>query len=813
MDTTSGKYPGQHQPLLLIEEEGVDFKRYISFFISNWYWFAVSLFISLTLAYGINRYSEELYYVSSSLLIQNDEYNENGAGIGSIIPGGDIFASAQNFKNELGILTSFSLNYRVVESLPDFNVTYVSVGRRGIAETKLYKRCPFTVVYDSLEKQQKRTPVNIVVLSRDTVLVELNSNLNISEKLRFGDKFEKYGFDFRIELTDSSQLVSSELPKKYYFYFESSESLANRYRNKLEIVPIDEGASLVKISITGFVAAQEADYLNKLMEIYIQQGLENKKTTADSTIVFINEQLGVISDSLSVAEENLEKYRLTNRILDLSREGSLIQNKLAEYENQKFNFSLQQKYYNYLTEYLNVRNETGEIISPSVVGISDPVMNTLVEALSEAQLKKKRLTFNISGEIPALGYVNSEIETARQALLENLHNSTMTVDLAIKKIDTSISDIDAEMMKLPGTERMLIRIQRKFDLNNSVYTYLLEKRAEAGIAMASTVSKNRIIDRATTFNSSIVKPKKKQNTSLALLFGLIIPGIAILLIDFFNNRIIDRRDVEKGTKAPIIGFISHSDGKTDIPVISKPGSTLSESFRSVRTALKFYVKDSEPLVISVTSTISSEGKTFISVNLASIIALLGKKVLLVGLDLRKPRIHKVFNIDNDEGLSSYLSGNCEYEDIIKGTSVKNLYYTPSGIIPPNPAELIESDKMGLFFEKARKEFDFIIVDTPPIAIVTDAMLLAKYVDMNIFVVRQRYTSKNTLGLIDELYKGGKFKNLAIVINDINLSGYYGYGLRYGYSMGYGYTYGYNYYGNYSNRYGYSDKDHGYYKES
>ncbi len=810
MDNDTVKYPGYNQPFL-VEEESINFKRYLSFFISNWYWFAVSLFIALTLSYGINRYSEEVYAVSSTLLIQNDQLNETSSGMSSIIPGGDIFSSAQNLKNELGILTSFSLNCRVISELPEFNITYVAVGRRGIAETKLYNRCPFVIVYDSIELQPKNHQVKIDLLSRDSVLLEIDDNLNHSERLKYGDRFNKFGFDFYITKKDSNQVIPEDYPKKYYFFFESSESIANQYRNRLEIAPIDEGASLVRLSVTGFVAAQEADYLNKLMELYIQQGLENKRTTADSTIVFINKQLNIIADSLSVAEEKLEKFRLTNRILDLSREGSLIQNRLEGFETQKFNYVLQQKYYDYLTKYLNTRNESGEIISPSVVGIEDPVLIGLVESLSQTQLKKKKLDFNISGKVPALSYVDSEIENARNALLENIRNGKESLNLAIADINESISAIDEEMTKLPGTERMLIKIQRKFDLNNSVYTYLLEKRAEAGIAMASTVSKNRIIDKASTFNSSVIKPKKKQNNAMAIIFGLIIPGIFILLLDYFNNKIIDKHDVEKRTKAPIIGYISHNDNKNEIPVISKPGSTLAESFRSVRTSLKYYTRDSESFIVSITSTISSEGKTFISVNLASIVALLGKKVLIVGLDLRKPKIHRVFNIDNAEGLSTYLSGNSQYEDIIKETSVKNLYCTPSGEIPPNPAELIESEKMKIFFERVRKDFDFIILDTPPIAVVTDAMLLTRFVDMNIFVVRQRYTSKNTLDLIDELYHGGKFKNLAIIINDINLSGYYGYGLRYGYSIGSGYNYGYNYYSQYG-KYGYSDAAKGYYRE-
>jgi capsular exopolysaccharide synthesis family protein len=233
----------------------------------------------------------------------------------------------------------------------------------------------------------------------------------------------------------------------------------------------------------------------------------------------------------------------------------------------------------------------------------------------------------------------------------------------------------------------------------------------------------------------------------------------------------------------------------------------------VRTAIKYFVRENEMAIIAVTSTISSEGKTFIAINLAAITAMLGKKVLLIGLDLRKPSINKVFEFEDSPGMSTYLSGNCDYEETIRKTQIENLFYAPSGPIPPNPAELIETDQMKKFIEKAKKEYDYIIIDTPPVAIVTDTLLLAPYVDVNLFIVRQRYTSRNTLDMIEQLNKHGELKNMAILINDINLSGYYGYGMRYGYTHGYGYSYGYNYYGsNYYGRYGYTDKAKEYYTE-
>jgi capsular exopolysaccharide synthesis family protein len=250
-----------------------------------------------------------------------------------------------------------------------------------------------------------------------------------------------------------------------------------------------------------------------------------------------------------------------------------------------------------------------------------------------------------------------------------------------------------------------------------------------------------------------------------------------------------------------------------MPVKEKPGSTLAESFRSVRTNLKYFIKDTQNPVISVSSTVSSEGKTFVSANLAAIIALNGKKVLLVGLDLRKPRINKIFGVDNKTGLSNYLIGQEKYDNIIIPSEIENLWYATSGPVPPNPAELIDSEEMKAFIAKAKKQFDFIIIDTPPVAIVTDALLVAPFTDLYLFVVRQRYSSRNTLELVEEMRKNSSIKNLGVVINDISLTGYYGYGLRYGYASGYGYYYGYNYYGHGKyGRYGYKDKAAGYYNE-
>lgn len=793
-------------------DDGIDIKRFLSLFISNWYWFAISIMIASIIAYGINRYGDKVYTVTSSLLIKDQQNSSGGlTNQENIIIGGGLFNSQQNLKNEMGILKSYSLNLRVMDSLPEFRVDYYGVGRRNIVESRLYTRCPFIVVPDT-QIWQPANKVSVKILSNAEYLIEIDGKYNNGKLMKFGQRYRENGYSFIINLRDPSGFrFDPAVSNKYFFIFTSSASLANMYRANLNVNPIDKDATLVTLSVSGSVPEQEADYLNRLMDIYISQGVENKNRIADSTLKFIDRQINTISDSLKKAEDHLQNFRRDNKLVDITKEGSVIQGHLEQIENEKSMLGIQKKYYEYLQEYIDSKNESGDIISPSSVGITDAGLVRLVENLGDLQEKRQKLLMNLSEDLPPLNLLDDGIVIARNTLAENVRNSLLNIGNSMVSLNERLTKVENDINTLPVTERKLIGIQRKFDINNTVYTYLLEKKSQTGIAKASNVSDNRIIDKAEPFNAVQIRPKNASNKMKAMLLGLIIPSVLILFLYYMNNRVIDNADISRRTKVPIIGYISHNDGRKELPVIESPGSSLSESFRSVRTTLKYFIKDSSHPVIVVTSTISAEGKSFVSANLAAIIAMLGKKVLLVGLDLRKPRIHKILGIDNSEGLSTYLSSNCEYNEVIKKTSIENLYYATSGPIPPNPSELINGPRMKEFIENAKKEFDFLIIDTPPVAVVSDTLMLADFTDINMFIVRQRYSSKNTLDLIQDLYQDQKLKNMGIVINDISLTGYYGYGLRYGYYKGYGYAYGKNYYGQYSySHYGYKDKEHGYY---
>ena len=574
------------------DDESIDFTRYLSLFLSNWYWFGIALFIALSIAYSINRWSEEIYTVSSTLLIKNDP----NSSLSNIFQGSDVFGNQQNLNNEIGILKSYNLNFRVMQELGEFNIVYTSVGKRGIAETRLYKRSPFIVGYDSLEKQKQGKKVEIRILSESKCRIEINGDRNFKKELYFGERFNEEGFDFTISLRDINKYnFNSNASNRYFFYFINSDNLANQYRGKLSINPIEEGASLVTLATSGYVPEQEADYLNTLMDIYLVFGLEYKNLTTAQTINFIEDQLGTISDSLKIAENDLESFRLVNKLIDISREGAIIQQKLEQIDDERTKLTMQKSYYEYLKDYIESKSESADIIAPSVMGVTDQLIVRLVEELSGFQQQKRQLSMNLYESSEPLRTIEGNILNAREALQENIENGLQNIEHSITDADQRLTGIEKEIRKLPSTERQMINIQRKFDLNNTVYTFLLEKRAEAGISRASNVSDNRIIDQAGSFSSSRIRPRERQNNMIAIILGLLVPLLFIIIIDFLNNKVIDKKDVEKRTTAPIIGYISHNSLKTEMPVAENPGSTLSESFRSVRTNLKYFFKETTVL--------------------------------------------------------------------------------------------------------------------------------------------------------------------------------------------------------------------------
>ena len=615
------------------KEETVDFKALLFKFLHYWYYFAIAIMIALGSAYVFNRYAEPVYKVSCTVLVKDDK---NPAS--SLLQNSDLFSPKKNIQNEIGVLKSFTLAQRTVREM-NLTITYFGEGRFRYKE--LYNSSPFTVVFDSAFPQLVNVPVNIRIHSKDKYSIEFGQvetawlynfredkvvdqfslKKKVTKTLFFGEVYQNKYFSFKIILSKNYVQGTSE-QRRYKFYLNTEDQLTGQMWG-VAVEPINREASLLAITYKNQNPGKAIDYVNKLADVYINRDLEEKNQKASNTIRFIDSQLIEITDSLGNAEDKLQDFRTENRIMDVSAEASTVFQKVNELEKQRAMERLKGKYFKYLLDYIRKNRELkDEIVAPSAMGIEDPILATLVNSLNLLIVEKAQISISSTAKNPYLDAMNQKISRASDALLQNVQNIVNMSNIGLQDIDNRIGQIEAEVNKLPGTERKLINIKRKFDINNRIYTYLLEKRAEAAIAKASTISDNKVIDYAR--GASLVYPKKSLNYAIALLIALIIPILIIYLRDYMNDKIIEKKDVEHLTNIPIVGHVVHSDKDTQLVVFNHPKSSIAESFRSVRTNLQYMAKGKEKFTILVTSTMVSEGKTFSSMNLASIYALYGK---------------------------------------------------------------------------------------------------------------------------------------------------------------------------------------------
>ncbi|HEX3008275.1 MAG TPA: polysaccharide biosynthesis tyrosine autokinase, partial [Bacteroidales bacterium] len=455
--------------------------------------------------------------------------------------------------------------------------------------------------------------------------------------------------------------------------------------------------------------------------------------------------------------------------------------KLSQLESDKAVLVNQMKYYEYLQNYFRANKEATDLMAPSSMNVVDPLLTQLISQL--LTLSAERATYMSSDNVknPNLSTLEVQIKNIKKTIQENVVNNLNTLANSIKEIDYRTSRMTADISGMPKTQLQLLGIERKFKLNDAIFTYLLQKRSEAQIARAANMPDYEIVDPARIVSARVVAPKKIINYILALLASFLLSFTVILVKDYLNNRIIDKGDVEAITNKPIIGYIYHNYKKSNTVIADYPKSSISESFRTVRTNLQIMSRGISKQVILVTSSGSGEGKSFISTNLASVFALLGKKTVLVGFDLRKPAMYQDLGLNNLIGISSYLSNRALLEDIIQPTRIDNLDFIPAGPIPPNPIELIGSNVTKNLIFKLKEIYDYIIIDTAPIGVVTDAYFLMNYADLNIYVTRQNVTIKEMFGNTLKSLENNKITNIAILMNDVYLKSrayVYGYDSKY-----------------------------------
>ncbi len=773
----------------LSQPDGADFKKSLGGMMTRWYVFVIAILTTSLFALFINQCSTPTYNGTATILIKSDSNQPIGAeGLFQNFT----FNPRNSIQNEIGILKSHQLANRTIQALP-LKVIYYK-NDRWISEsfnTQLYKTAPFTVTIDTIIPQLVEERFNITILDRKKFKLSINKDLktrtiNHSAEYFFDEKVKTADFSFTVHLNGkyNSALfdpIANLKDKDYQFKANDMNLLNSQLVEDLKVDIFYKDASILEVKLKGNDPLFISDYLNNLLQSYLNMGLEQKNRIATSTIDFIDEQISGVSDSLQAVESNFQKFRSSNKVINISTEGNFTMQKMESLLTQKGELQRAIKYYDYLFEYINVKDDFKDIIAPSTMGIQDAMLNTLVKNLSELYSKRSILLLSAREKSPQIIQINIEIDNTRNALVENMRNIIKSSQISIEELDRQIAIVDVEIKKLPKTEREYITIQRNFTLNDNIYTFLLQKRSEAGIALASNVSDHKILDKSQVDNTLLVSPNKLQNYIIGIVLGILFALIYIFLTDFFNTKITDLNHFESHLKAPLLAHIGHTRNQDSLFVYNNPRSSVSESFRALRTNLQFVLpnEQSSPQILMVTSSKSGEGKTFCASNLATIIALSDKKTLVVGLDLRKPTTHNQFNTSNDKGLSNYLINNATLAQITHRTEVDNLFIIPSGPIPPNPAELLETKRMTEFVEAIKEIYEFIIFDTPPIALVSDALILNKYIDATLFVVRHDYTEKNALKFINSIQEQKKITKLNVVINDVKFSKFsnnsYGYG--------------------------------------
>lgn len=780
----------QNQNINSLEENNIQY--IIQLVKKNYKIFIISLFVALGLAFLFNRYTIPVYKISSSILIKEPTRSQGG-DMNNFI-NSNLFGSNQNLQNELWVLKSIPVIEETVRNL-DLTVNYLRKDKIRFMDA--YKNVPFKILFANDHIQ----PVNVrfqVILqqgerfrikaeSKQATFYNFKNNEIISQKENWsfqysgksGELIETPELSFFLVL-DSTKRNSTKNGSAFYFVFKTIHSTVASLRSRLEFNLVDRLATVIAISLKSTSLLKGKDIVNELMNVHSRQNLDRKNHIANITIDYIDKQLDEISSSLNQAEDNLQNFRSSHQLLDITEQATGITAQYIDLQNQMAELVSRKRYYDYVLDYLSKNDDFSNMIVPASMGISDQLLNNLMSELITAQAQRSNLIQSGQGQNPLVPKLNIQIENVKKTISENISAVRKTTDISIDEMNKRIRKVENQISRLPKTQRQLGGIERTYRLNDAIYNYMLEKRAEAKITQASNLPDNIIVEPATMVGSRPISPNKGRNYIVALFLGLTVPFGFLMIRRLLNNKIIAQEELEQLSDLPVMGKIMHNRKKTDNVMFEHPRSVIAESYRALRTNLDFHFRQIQRKIILVTSCIEGEGKSFTAQNLAMSYAQLDIRTLLIDFDLRKSNS---FFSSSDEtllGLSSYLMNKAALEEIIVPSPHQKLDYIPSGLIPPNPVELLAIGKVRNLFEQLEDTYDCIVLDTSPLAQVSDAYLLMDYTDIRLIVTRYNYTIKKVFSLMMKDLKKKNMENICIILNDNRIyRDQYGYG--YGYS--------------------------------
>ena len=796
-----------------------DFATLYRTIVLNWYWFVLSLIIFGSLGAIYLRYATPMYQSTAKLLIKDENSNNRRGQSLQNMSNLGIISNSTGIDNEMEILTSHSIAEDAIRDLKLY-VNYSTKGR--VKDIILYRNQPLNVDVDRAHLERLNAPINLSItkdsltyIVSGTYYVPTNDNSNegpYSINRKFTSLPATIATRAGIITISSNNGYAMRSAQALNVSILSPRMAANKYANELQVTQTAKSTSIAQLQLTDEVPQRSLDYLKQLAIVYNRQANEDKNTIALRTDKFINDRLGKINAELGKTEGELQSYKQQNGIVELKMNaGNSVANqnsselKLAEVETQI-------ELFNTIAREVESSSRNLSQVIPSNVGLDDQSSTSLINKYNELVLERNRLLRSASESSPVVEPLTAQIRELNGNIRRAISAARQNLQIQRDAVSAQVNKFNEQVAETPQQERMLTQIDRQQEVKSGLYLMLLQKREENSISLAATADKGKLIDDPQLIGK--ISPKSTTIMLIALLIGLALPVLVIIILQFFRYKIEGHDDVARLTKLPIIADVAiasnKAKGKADIVVHENQNNQIEEIFRSMRTNLQFMLKEGQKVVLFTSST-SGEGKTFNAANLSVSFGLLGKKVILVGLDIRRPRLAELFGInDHKHGITNLLvKDNPTTEDlqeqILPSGVNKNLDLLMAGPIPPNPAELIARNSLDIIINLLKERYDYIMIDTAPVGLVTDTLQVARVADASIYMCRADYTPKSSFNLINALANEKKFPNMAIVLNGIDMSkrkysyyyGYGGYG-KYG-RASYGTSYGqYGNYGNYGN---------------
>ena len=788
------------------ESSGFDFRKIWSIVVLNWYWFIFSTFAFVALAYVYLRYQHPVYQCSTKVLIKDDNGSTSRrAGQDLALDQLGIISNSNGFDNELEIISSTSVATRAVKALKMY-VNYTLQGR--VSEADLYKTSPYLVDLEESRLDMLENPIAIEMTKRDE---------GIHVDIRIATKEQQDGPEIiSQDLTKFPCLVNTrvgrilfsvnpgyEMPdRKISVNIIPPVMMGRAYAKRLRAEPTSKMTSVAVLTLHDTNTERALDYLAQLVESYNEDANEDKNEVANKTEEFIKNRIDVIRGELDETESDIEGYKRSNALVNLPTDASQALTQTTEFQKKQVDIQTQMSLVKSLLDYVQNSNNYLTLI-PANIGITNNATNSMVQEYNNLILKRNRLIRSSSETSPLVVQLTEEVDAMWGAVQQHLRSIYSDLQIQKNSAEEQYNRFAGRVSSTPTQERAMNNMGRQQEVKAGLYLMLLQKREENYISLASTANKARIIDMPQ--QEGKVSPKSRLIMMGALLLGLFLPLILFYIREMFRFRIEGRNDLENMTKLSILADIpltdELADGERAIVVKENTNDIMEESFRSLRTNMRFVLGPGEK-VICTTSSMPGEGKTFVATNLAMSLALLGKKVIVIGLDIRKPRLVKLFKLPKSKnGITTYLADENGGYDLLEQQIVHrvlnpNLDVLPAGSVPPNPGELITRDALDKAIDYLKDKYDYIIIDTPPVGLVSDTFELGRLADVTFFVVRSDVTIKSDVEKINLIAAEGKLPKVNIVFNGVDLSK-----RKYGFYYGYGKYKSYSTYGTYYGRYG------------